>query len=236
MGARVTAAHRRTARALLDVAGTTYAQDAGIRLRDTPSPLFRLLVLSSLLATRIKASIAVDAARELDAAGCTTPRRMHETSWQHRVDALGRAHYRRYDESTATRLGDAAALLLSEHGGDVRRLVPQTDAREAAEALQQVPGLGPVGASIFLREAQAVWPWLRPYTDDRVSKAAQQLDLPTGADALAELAGTDDLSRLTAALVRASLDRDVRRRIAEEVGAGDTIDLREIRAAARQPR
>nr|WP_284290680.1 hypothetical protein [Angustibacter aerolatus] len=50
------------------------------------------------------------------------------------------------------------------------------------------------------------------------------------------LAGTDDLSRLTAALVRASLDRDVRRRIAEEVGAGDTIDLREIRAAARQPR
>ncbi len=32
---------------------------------------------------------------------------MSEASWQDRVDALGRGHYRRYDERTATmRLGE----------------------------------------------------------------------------------------------------------------------------------
>jgi hypothetical protein len=32
---------------LLDRAGTTYAEQAGIRLTDSPAPLYRLLVLST---------------------------------------------------------------------------------------------------------------------------------------------------------------------------------------------
>lgn len=59
-------------RKLLDQAGRTYASEAGIRLADTPSPLYRLLVLSVLLSTRIRADIAVAASRELTKAGCTT--------------------------------------------------------------------------------------------------------------------------------------------------------------------
>lgn len=62
--------------ALLDRAGHTYADDAGIRLSDTPAPLYRLLVLSVLLSTRIKADIAVAAAAELARAGFGTPARM----------------------------------------------------------------------------------------------------------------------------------------------------------------
>jgi endonuclease III len=86
-----------TVRALLDKAGRTYAEDAGITLADKPAPLYQLLVLSTLLSTRIKADIAVDAARELRRA-FPTPRKMLDASWQDRVDALGRAHYVRYDE------------------------------------------------------------------------------------------------------------------------------------------
>jgi len=47
---------------------------------------------------------------------------MRQASWQDRGDALGRGHYRRYDERTATMLGDAADLCLERWHGDLRRL------------------------------------------------------------------------------------------------------------------
>src|SRR5579884_1515981 len=115
------------ARRLLDIAGQTYAAEAGIKLADKPAPLYQLLVLSVLLSTRIKAGIAVAAARELISAGMTTAEKMLAASWQDRVDALGRAHYKRYDESTATALGDGAQLLLDEYSGDLRWLRSRAD-------------------------------------------------------------------------------------------------------------
>ena len=54
---------------LLERHGQTYAEAAGITLRDEPSPLYQLLVLTMLSSTRIDAEIAVAAARELFAAG-----------------------------------------------------------------------------------------------------------------------------------------------------------------------
>ncbi|HEY9441558.1 MAG TPA: endonuclease, partial [Streptomyces sp.] len=101
-------AHRSTRRAsrdtlnvLLERHGTTYAAEAGIRLRDTPQPLYQLLVLSQLLSARIRASVAVAAARALFSHGMRTPRRMADATWQQRVDALGEGGYRRYDERTS---------------------------------------------------------------------------------------------------------------------------------------
>jgi hypothetical protein len=106
--------------ALLGRYGRTYAEDAGIRLADKPAPLYQLLVLATLLSARISSDIAITAARELFAAGYTTPKAMQEASWQERVDALGRAHYRRYDERTATMLGDGGELLNERWHGDLR--------------------------------------------------------------------------------------------------------------------
>src|SRR3546814_16202363 len=56
--------------------------EAGVTLRDEPSPLYQLLVLTTLSATRISAEIAVAAARELFAAGWRTPEKMREATWQ----------------------------------------------------------------------------------------------------------------------------------------------------------
>jgi hypothetical protein len=44
---------------LLDRYGRTYAEEAGIRLADKPSPLYQLLVLTTLLSARISAVIPV---------------------------------------------------------------------------------------------------------------------------------------------------------------------------------
>ncbi len=59
----------RVLRELLDTHGRTYAEEAGIRLKDTPQPLYRLLVLAHLLSARIRGSVAVATARALQDAG-----------------------------------------------------------------------------------------------------------------------------------------------------------------------
>lgn len=208
---------RELSRRLLDVAGRTYAAEAGIKLGNTPAPLYRTLVLSVLLSTRIKASIAVAATHELIRAGLGSPRRMLDAGWQARVDALGRGHYVRYDESTATALGQGAQLLLDEYGGDLRKLREAAGGDTAAlgERLRAVPKLGPIGVHIFFREVQQVWPELRPYVDKKAASGAEKLGLPTDAAELAKLVPEQELARLAAALVRVSLEKDVVARVRE---------------------
>jgi endonuclease III len=196
-----------TARAVLDRYGTTYAAAAGIRLTDEPAPLFQLLVLAELLSARIAADIAVATAGELLASGWTTPQRMREAPRAGVIGALGRGGYRRYDERTATQLRDASQLVIERYGGDLRRLAEQADrdVRAAAELLQEVKGIGPTGAAVFLREVQAVWPWVRPYLDDRARAGARRVGLPDDGEDLAALVPDHDLARFAAGLVRISL-------------------------------
>jgi hypothetical protein len=194
---------------LMREAGKTYAEEAGIPLKDQPAALWKLLVLSNLMSARISADIAVAAARELFDAGGGTPRGMARLSWQERVDALGRGHYVRYDESTATRLGQMAELVQDKYGGDLRRLpvTAERDIGRAAELLKEFKGIGPTGVDIFFREVQTVWPWLRPYFDDQTRKGAQRLGLPADPGKLAGEVPDKNLGKFAAALVRAARDK-----------------------------
>lgn len=196
---------------LIDALGRTFAAEAAITLRDKPAPLWQLLVLSLLLSTRIGSDIALTTARELHSTGWRTPQRLRASTWQQRVDALGRGGYRRYDESTATRLGEAAGLLIERWHGDLRRLRDevQGEPERVAGLLQEFTGIGPTGANIFLREVQQVWPTVRPALDPLVRKGAQIAGLPERDEELAGLVAGEDLSRLAAALVRLARDPDL---------------------------
>ncbi|MGW7001288.1 endonuclease [Streptomyces sp. NPDC054933] len=200
-----------TTRSLLHDHGRTFAADAGIRVRNTPQPLYQLLVLACLLSARIRASVGTAAARALFDAGLRDPQRMADTSWQQRVDALGEGGYRRYDERTATQLGDGARYLLDAYGGDLRRLRAEADGdvRTLRRLLRKLPGLGPVGADIFLREVQTTWPEVAPYFDGKAVEGAHKLGLPESPEALARLVGDDEYDVFAAALVRAALDKHV---------------------------
>jgi hypothetical protein len=197
--------------ALLDDHGRTYAEEAGIKLHDTPQPLYRLLVLAHLLSARIRASVAVAAARELSDAGMRSPRAMRDASWQDRVDALGRGGYRRYDERTATQLGEGAELLIERYGGDLRRMRERAggDVDELRGLLREVPGIGPAGADIFLREVQSVWPEAGPLLDEKALQGARRLGVGDDPGTLLKLADDSDAAHLAAGLVRAALDKDV---------------------------
>ncbi len=193
------------ARRLLDRAGRTFVDEAGFTLHDKPSPLWQLTMLAITLAKPIGADLAVAATRELRRAGCTTPRGTLELTWQQRVDALVRAHYRRFDESTSTRTAEAAQFVLDRWHGDLRGVT--RDVTTARDELQEIPGIGPAGADIVLREAQAVWPWVRPFFDDRALDGAKALGLPV--TKLDSLVAPDEYARFAAGLVRVTLDDDL---------------------------
>lgn len=196
---------------LLARAGRTYAEDAGITLKNTPKPLFELLVLTLLSSTRISADIAVAAARELFQAGWRTPEAMATAPRADVIAALGRGHYVRYDESTATRLREMGERVGSEYQGDLRKLAQRADgdAAVAARLLEEFDGIGPVGAGIFLREVQDEWTWLRPFLDKRAQQGAEALGVPTGSAQLEKHAPDGRFAPLAAALVRVSLDDEL---------------------------
>jgi endonuclease III len=201
-------------RRLLEVAGTTYAAEAGIRISDKPMPLFQLLVLCMLASKPIDATTAMRAAKELFRAGVRTPKAALASDRGTIISAFGRAHYVRYDESSATRLTDMAERVRDEYSGDLREIADRSrhDVAAAKRMLKKFKGIGDTGADIYLREVQDVWSWVRPYFDDRAVAAAKQLGLPTQPAKLGALAPRAN-ARLAAALVRASLDDDVRRQV-----------------------
>lgn len=204
------------ARALLDRQRRTDAAQAGIRLRNTPAPLYQTLVLAILLSAPIRSDTAVAAAKALFDAGMRTPRAMADASWQQRVDALGEGGYRRYDERTSTMLGKGAELLLERYGGDLRRL---REAPDPKKALLDIPGIGPTGADIFLRDVQGVWSEFAPYIDHKALDGARRLGLPASPERLSSLVPGREMPRLADGLVHAALDEPLADEVLAAAGA-----------------
>ena len=160
----------------------TFAEDAGIRLRNEPEPLYQLLVLCMLQAKPIRATVAVGAARGLFDAGLTTPAALLAAPRERLIRIFGAAGYARYDESSATRLRAMSQLLIDEHSADIRTL------RDTApKSLQAFDGVGPACATMFAREAQGVWPELAPVFDKKALQGAAKLGLPQDPEELAAL-------------------------------------------------
>lgn len=197
---------------LLDRHGRTYASEARIRLdRNTPAPLFQLLCLSLLISARIGADIAVAATRALFDAGWTTADKMASATWEARTKVLNEAGYARYDESTSRYLGATADRLLGEYRGDLRELrqAADGDTNELRTGLTRHKGIGDVGADVFIREVQRVWPEFEPFIDDRTLQIAAALGLPDTARGLrSEVDDVETFTRLVAALVRSGLAKD----------------------------
>ena len=121
----------------------------------------------------------------------------------------------RYDESSATRLTEMAQRVSDEYSGDLREIAGRSseDVAAAKRMLKKFKGIGDTGADIYLREVQDVWKWVRPYFDNRATRTAKSLGLPSDPEKLGALAPRAN-ARLAAALVRASLDNDLRQQIA----------------------
>lgn len=188
----------------------TYADELKIRVdRNTPSEWFKLLVYVLLSSRRIGKQLALRATQEVFKEGWITAERLARTSWEQRVEVLDRAHYVRYDYSTATYLGDTANLLIDRYRGDLRKLREAAERRPDRERqlVKEFKGIGDVGCDIFFREAQAVWDELYPFADKRALRAAEQLGLGKTPRELSRLVGRDQFVRLVGALARCDLEQ-----------------------------
>lgn len=136
--------HKDLVRRLLRRAGSTYAQEAGIRLRNQPMPLFQLLVLCLLSDQPTDTDVAARAARELFRSGLRTPHTILATDRGAVLRALARANYRRYDESSATALVETAETVQEDYRGDLRLLAERSgrDTRSATTLLKGFSGIG----------------------------------------------------------------------------------------------
>jgi len=194
--------------ALLDEHGRTFADELSLDVaKNTPSPLFGLLLASLLLSTRINAELAISAARELRKAGMTSADRVLAADDQAIWQALERGRYLRKDRTTPM-LRETAQLAAERYDGDLRKLRGEAngDVDRAAALLREFKGIGAVGSEIFLREVQVAWTELAPFAGERALAAAPDHDLPRDAAKLAKLVPASDFPRLAAALVRSRLE------------------------------
>ena len=138
---------------------TISASDLGIALeRDDESALFKWFIASFLMGKRIQAPIAAQAYRVIvEEQGRDTPRKLQHCTSRELVSMLGRAHYVRYDESTAQRLLDLSAKLNAEYAGKITRMRDASEDRQAFEKrLGEFEGVGPKTIEIFMRDAAQV--------------------------------------------------------------------------------
>ncbi|MBD3239002.1 MAG: hypothetical protein GF331_00345 [Chitinivibrionales bacterium] len=202
---------RSLVRALMRRHGQTLCAELGIPIEaNTPAPLFQLLCVSILYSARIGAQASAQAARALFREGWTTPRKMAASTWERRAQVLNQAGYARYDNRTATMLGDTAALVNEQYRGDLRNLRERAgrDPAQERRLLKQFKGIGDTGADIFLREVQVAWSEAGPFLDRKARKGAQGLGLPDDAERLAKLSGKKKMASVATALVRTQLAKD----------------------------
>jgi len=165
---------------LLAPHGRTFADELAIPLAGgTPKALFRWLVACILYSVRIDARIATEAAAAMAEVGWTTADALAASDVGDRVAVLDRVHDTRYDERMARLLGEAARHVRDRYDGDLGalRAAAARDPKAELRLLEEISGLGPTGAKIFCREAQAPWDEFYPFCDNKAWGAAKALEL-----------------------------------------------------------
>ena len=135
------------------------ASELGIELKPgDDSSLFKWFIASFLMGKRIQAPIAAQAYKVIvEQEGRDTPRKLQHCTSRELVGMLGRAHYVRYDETTAQRLLDLSAKLNADYAGKLTHVRQASEDRRAFEQrLGEFNGVGPKTIEIFMRDAASV--------------------------------------------------------------------------------
>ena len=136
----------------------SYARRLGISLASRrEEELFKWFLACLLFGKPIQTEIAERACAELIAAKLTSPQAVLRAGWDRLVALLDRAHYVRYDFSTATKLLSVCRELMERYGSVTELLGQSSTPQELSRRLQELKYIGPVTARIFLREVCPIW-------------------------------------------------------------------------------
>lgn len=199
------------ARRVVDRFGGRFSTTLGIDVDAGDDEVERWFVAATLFGTRISATLAGRTFHVLDGAGL---RRIADASgftWDELVALLDTGGYARYDFRTASRLHTLADAVHERAGGSVATFGSDFNSYPALrDALDDLPGWGPVTVGLFLRELRTVWPGACPPLDPRAEEAARHLrlyDPATGRDPLGVIARLSDEAGLDARDVEGGLVR-----------------------------
>jgi hypothetical protein len=130
----------------------------GIDLRSRrEKELFKCFLACLLFGKPIQTEIAEEAYRTLVRARLTDPGRILRAGWDRLVSLLDRAHYVRYDFSTATKLLEVCEQLKEGPGSLSNLIAGARTLAQLSKRLQEIKHIGPVTARIFLREVRPIW-------------------------------------------------------------------------------
>jgi len=119
--------------------------------------LFKWFLACLLFGRPIQTAIAEQAYREFVTARLTSPDAILRAGWDRLVYLLDRAHYVRYDFSTATKLLQVCQELQRRYGTLTSLLAQARTASGLCRRLQEFKHIGPVTVRIFLREVRPIW-------------------------------------------------------------------------------
>ncbi len=139
-------------------AASNYARSLHIDLSSRKeTEIFKWFLACLLFGKPIQTEIAEQAYRQLVAARLTSPEAILHAGWDKLVALLDRAHYVRYDFSTATKLLEVCGELKQRYGKLSHLLAQAGTASQLSRKLQEFKHIGPVTARIFLREIRPIW-------------------------------------------------------------------------------
>ena len=210
---RLTSGRVRLARRVVDELGGRYSTELGIDVDAGDAEVERWFLAATLFGTRIASSVAKRTFGVLDVAGLTRIARARSIEWDDLVALLDAGGYTRYDFRTASRLHALADAINERHEGNVAHIGRTfTSYARLRDALDALPGWGPVTIGLFLRELRGVWHGANPPIAERAERASQHLGLVDRAQHtmlphLARLADACevDLRDLESGLVRLSV-------------------------------
>jgi len=192
-------------RKLIEKYGGLYSKALGINLKGArESEVFKWFLASILFGARINEEKAFSTYREFKRVRVLSPDAIQRAGWDGLVGILDNGGYVRYDFSTATDLLECVKTLKEKYGGKLSRLCAQAENHEELVAkLLEFRGVGPVTASIFLRELRGEREWrkAKPMPTQLVFLAARKLGIKNVKKTLEELPPRESIA-LETALVR----------------------------------
>lgn len=134
-----------------------YSRELGIDLKSgEETELFKWFLACLLFGKPIQQEVGRRAYEEFVKEGLTTPQAILKAGWDRLVDVLDRAHYVRFDFSTATKLLEVSRALIEQYGTLSNLFRLSEDRPDRIRRLQAFKGVGPTTTRIFLRDAGAV--------------------------------------------------------------------------------
>lgn len=135
-----------------------YAEDFGLDITSGDDDMFRWFLLSYLFGKPIQSTVAARTWQLFINRKLDTPWAILQTPNRKLVRLLDEGKYTRYDETTARGLHRSMDQLIKMYDGSLQLMFDSSEGEdEFSKRLQELYGVGPKTAEIFMRETQELF-------------------------------------------------------------------------------